>query len=103
MLTTRDLYERHGYCIDVGDRVRFKLLRGWGLRTTDEEYWVSSESKIVQKLKNPNSNRTVTGTIVHYQPWGIDDLEIDVKMRDGYVAILKLHQCHDLRVLGWGR
>ena len=94
MLTTTDLYERPGYGIDVGDKVRFELSRGLELRTSEE-----FKSRIVERSQNPNSNRTVTGTITNYKPWKPGDLEIEGVMSDGYKFRLKLNQCYDLRVL----
>nr|MBI4156569.1 hypothetical protein [Candidatus Woesearchaeota archaeon] len=94
MLTTYDLYERPGYGIDVGDKVRFELLRGLELRTHEE-----FKSRIVARSQNPNSNRTVTGTIKDYKPWKPSDLEIEGTMSDGYQFRLRLNQCRDLRIL----
>lgn len=94
MLTTTDLYTRPGYGIDVGDTVRFELLRGLELRTSEE-----FKSRIVEQSQNPNSNRRVTGTITNYKPWKPEDLEIEGMMSDGYAFRLRLNQCRDLRVL----
>ena len=94
MLTTTDLYTRRGYGIDVGDMIRFELLRGLELRTSEE-----FKSLIVERSQNPNSNRTVTGTITNYKPWKPGDLEIEGIMSNGYSFMLRLNQCRDLRVL----
>jgi hypothetical protein len=98
MLTTTDLYERHGYGIDVGDNVRFELLRGLELREF-EEFKSRNVVRSQNPNPNPNPNRTVTGRITIYKTWKPGDLEIEGIMSDGYTFMLKLNQCRDLRIL----
>ena len=95
MLTTEDLYTRLGYEIDVGDRVRFKLMRGLELKTPIEPF----VTKGVKKSSNRNANRTFIGTITNYQPTKPGDLDIEGKMEDGYSFRLRLNQCRDLQIL----
>lgn len=94
MLTTTDLYTRPGYGVEVGNTVKFELLRGLELRTNEE-----FRLRIVERSQNPNSRRRLIGTITNYNPWKPGDLEIEGVMSDGYIFRLKLNQCHDLRVL----
>jgi len=94
MLTTEDLYYRPGYGIDVGDVVKFILLRGLELRTFEP-----FKSRHVEKSSNRNVNRRVTGTIKNYRPTKPGDLDIEGVTGDEYSFRLRLNQCRDLRIL----
>ena len=94
MLTTHDLYHRPGYGIEVGDNVRFILLRGLELRTFEP-----LKSRSVQRSVNRNVNRRVTGIIKNYMALGASDLNIEGVMVDGYSFMLSLSQVRDLKVL----
>jgi len=94
MLTTADLYERPGYAFDIGDRVRFFLLRGLELITNE-----NFKARSVSVSQNPNSNRRVTGTVTRYVPYKPGDLEIECSMFDDYSLSLRLNQCRNLKIL----
>jgi len=93
MLTTKDLYTKPGYGIDIDSVVKFKLLRGLELKTIE-----LFKSRVIGKSKNPNSNRTVALTITDYKPYKSGDLEIEGVMSDGYNIMLRLSQCRDLKI-----
>lgn len=97
-LTTYDLYKRPGYAFEVNDLVKFKLLRGYELIMYGVGY-ESSKRGIVEKSKNKNLNKTITGTIIDYEPGKLSDLEIELIRRDGCEIKLKLSQCKNLKIM----
>ena len=96
-LTTYDLYKNPGYAFEINDLVKFRLLRGYKLKTST--YYDNRKKGIVEKSKNKNLNRTITGTIINYKPNKLSDLEIELIRKDGYEIILKLSQCKYLKIL----
>ncbi len=96
MLRTEDLECRFGYGFYVGDKVRFILSRGLELRTS---IFDSLKVKYVEKSKNPDANRRVTGVITDYRQLVPGDLDIIGIMEDGYTFELRLNQCRDLKIL----
>ena len=97
MLTTTDLYQRPGYGIDFEDLVRFRLCRG--LEAEVSKIFQPLKIKVIQKSQNPNSNRSITGTIRNYRPTKPGDLDIEGVTEDGYIFNLRLNQCRDLKIL----
>ena len=95
MLTTNDLYEKLGLAFDFGELVKFELSRGLELRTN--EMYV--KRGIVGNSQNPNSHRTIVGTIANYRPLKPGDLEIECITDDGKEVSLRLSQCKNLRIL----
>ncbi|MBS3083500.1 hypothetical protein J4423_01715 [Candidatus Pacearchaeota archaeon] len=94
MLTTLDLYQRVGYGIDFGDRVRFVLRRGYELKVSPEY-----GAGMVQKSSMPNTNRTVVSRIQGLRPQQPGELEIDCTLDDGTPVWLKITHCRSLKIL----
>ena len=97
MLITYDLYKKPGYAFEINDLVKFKLLKGYQLKTSI--LYNDYRRGIIKKSKNKNLNQTITGMIVSYKPDKLSDLEIELIRNDGCEIILKLSQCKDLEIL----
>ena len=98
MLTTYDLYKKPEYNFRVNDLVSFKLLKEYRLSI----YWAGhdgSKRGIIKKSKSKYLDKTITGTIVSYEPGKLRDLEIELMRNDGCPIKLKLSQCEDIEVL----
>ncbi len=91
MLTTKNLYEKPGMAIDIGDKVIFELEKGLSI-FTNEESRLKTINRLFQYL-----DQSVTATITSYQPRLGQDLEIEAQTDDGYNLKLNLSQCRNIR------